>query len=83
MFLEIYWLVHVDGLIVPFLDVCLGDSSWLCLRPRIQDILDVLQQESTDWYFIPLLSESDTDLSRYSPEVKKHLANLGSLAEIS
>jgi len=48
-------------------------------EPRIQKALEMLQQDDTDWYFIPLLSESDTDLSRYSEDVKKQLQNLGGL----
>lgn len=45
---------------------------------QIQKALEMLQQDDTDWYFIPLLSESDTDLSRYSEDVKKQFQNLGS-----
>lgn len=46
---------------------------------QIQEVLDILQHDDTkNWYFIPLLSESDTDLSRYSKDVKKQLQNLGS-----
>ena len=48
-------------------------------EPRIQKALEMLQQDDTDWYFIPLLSESDTDLSRYSEDVKKQFQNLGGL----
>ena len=45
---------------------------------QVQDILRNLSEDDTNWYFVPLLEESDTDLSRYSPQVKRQLGKLGS-----
>eukprot|EP00434_Breviolum_minutum_P026145 symbB.v1.2.023116.t2/scaffold2087.1/size89970/1 len=44
---------------------------------QIQEVLNTLQQHD-DWYFIPMLTESDADLSRYSEDVKRQLAKIGS-----
>ena len=45
---------------------------------QIQDVLETLSEDDSNWYFVPILEESDTDLSRYPPDVKKRLKKFGS-----
>ena len=43
-----------------------------------QDILANCPEDAPEWYFIPMLQESDTDVSRYPLEVRRQLSKLGS-----
>ncbi|CAJ1430604.1 unnamed protein product [Effrenium voratum] len=72
--------------------VLLG-SAWALYRPgtaepeildlglteaEVEDILANCPEDAPEWYFIPMLQESDTDVSRYPLEVRRQLSKLGS-----